>query len=98
MQFFSRTIGLSDSGDAIPMLGGSRLTGIAGRYQVGFLDIQQRQFGSSHPTNFLVGRVRRNILKNSDIGVMVTNKEVNDSSGYNRSAGADANFRFGQSV
>ncbi len=98
IQFFSRTIGLSDSGDAIPILGGSRLTGSAGRYQVGFLDIQQRESGSTHPTNFFVGRVRRNVLANSDIGLMATNKEVNNSSLYNRSVGADANFRFGQSV
>ncbi len=98
MQFFSRTIGLSDSGDAIPILGGSRLTGSAGRYQVGFLDIQQREYGSTHATNFFVGRVRRNVLANSDIGLMVTNKEVNNSSLYNRSVGADANLRFGQSV
>jgi hypothetical protein len=97
-QFFSRTIGLSDSGDAIPILGGTRLTGSAGRYQVGVLEIQQRESGPTHATNFFVGRVRRNILANSDIGVMVTNKEVNNSSLYNRSAGADANFRFGQSV
>src|SRR5438132_2873273 len=96
IQFFSRTIGLSQSGDAIPILGGSRLTGSAGRYQVGFLDIQQREFGSTHPTNFFVGRVRRNILANSDIGLMVTNKEVNNSSLYNRSVGDDANFRFWQ--
>ena len=98
MQFFSRTIGLSDSGDAIPILGGSRLTGSVGRYQVGFLDIQQRESGSTHATNFFVGRVRRNVLANSDIGFMVTNKEVNNSSLYNRTVGADANFRFGQSV
>jgi len=98
MQFFSRTIGPSDSADAIPILGGSRLTGSVGRYQVGFLDIQQRELGSTHATNYFVGRVRRNVLANSDIGVMVTNKEVSNSSLYNRTVGTDANFRFGQSV
>ncbi|PYS39119.1 MAG: hypothetical protein DMG14_15145 [Acidobacteria bacterium] len=98
IEFFSRTIGISDSGDAIPILGGTRLTGQAGRYQVGILNIQQRGFGSTQPTNFFVGRIRRNILANSDIGLMMTNKEVNNSPLYNRSIGADANFRFGQSV
>jgi hypothetical protein len=96
--FFSRTIGLSDSGDAIPILGGTRLTGSAGKYRIGLLNIQQRAFGSINATNFSVGRVSRNILANSDIGVMVTNKEVNNSPIYNRSIGADANFRFGQAV
>jgi uncharacterized protein DUF5916/cellulose/xylan binding protein with CBM9 domain len=99
IQFFSRTIGISPAtGDAIPILGGARLTGSAGKYQIGVLNIQQRSFGSTKPTNFFVGRVRRNILANSDIGLMMTNKDVNDSPLYNRSIGADANFRFGQAV
>jgi len=96
--FFSRTIGLSDSGDAIPILGGTRLTGSAGKYRIGVLEMQQRAYGSVNATNFFVGRVSRNILANSDIGMMVTNKEVNHSSLYNRTVGADANFRFGQSL
>ncbi len=96
--FFSRTIGLSDSGDAIPILGGTRLTGTAGKYRIGVLNMQQRSYGATNATNFFVGRVSRNILANSDIGLMVTNKEINNSPLYNRSIGADANFRFGQSL
>jgi hypothetical protein len=98
IQFFSRTIGISGAGEAIPILGGARLTGSAGKFQIGVLNIQQRSSGSTEPTNFFVGRMRRNILANSDIGLMMTNKEVNNSSLYNRSIGADANFRFGQAV
>ncbi len=60
--------------------------------------MQQKAYGNLNATNFFVGRVSRNILANSDIGLMVTNKEVNHSSLYNRSVGADANFRFGQSL
>src|SRR5262249_7116517 len=96
--FFSRTIGLSDSGDAIPILGGTRLTGSAGKYRVGVLAMQQRANGSTNATNFFVGRVSRNILSNSDVGFMMTNKEVSHSSLYNRTVGADANFRFGPSL
>jgi hypothetical protein len=96
--FFSRNIGISEDGEAIPILGGTRLTGRAGRYELGILNIQQRKYGETGATNFFVGRVRRNILANSDIGVMVTNKEVANSNLYNRSVGADANFRFGQAL
>jgi hypothetical protein len=96
--FFSRTIGLSDTGDAIPILGGTRLTGSAGKYRIGVLEMQQRAYGSINATNFFVGRVSRNILANSDIGLMMTNKELSHSSLYNRTVGADANFRFGQSL
>jgi hypothetical protein len=60
------------------------------------LNIQQREFETINATNFTVGRLRKNILANSDVGVMITNKEVQGSSRYNRAYGADANFRFGR--
>ena len=92
--FFSRRIGLSDNGDAIPILAGTRLTGRQGRYSVGALNIQQREQGFVPATNFTALRVRRDFLANSDIGAMLLNKEE-AGSGYNRVAGVDANFRFG---
>ena len=96
--FFSRRIGLSEEGNPIPILGGTRLTGRAGRYELGLLNIQQKEFGSFHAANFTVGRLRRNVLANSDIGILLVNKKVFDSSQYNTVLGADANFRFGQAV
>ena len=50
--FFSRRIGLSDDGQAIPILGGTRLTGRQGVYSVGLLNIQQREEGPVPATNF----------------------------------------------
>ena len=94
--FFSRNIGLSGDNEAVPILGGTRLTGRAGSYEIGFLNMQQREYRNSHATNFTVGRVKHNILANSDIGVMMMDKEVKDSPQFNRVVGADANFRFGQ--
>ena len=98
VMFFSRNIGLSEDGGPIPILGGSRLTGRAGPFELGVLNIQQREFGSIHGTNFTVGRLKRNILGNSDIGVMLVNSETQDSPHFNRVVGADANFRFGRSL
>jgi hypothetical protein len=95
--FFSRRIGLSDDGAAIPILGGTRLTGRASGWEFGLLDMHQKEFGNTQATNFAVGRLRRNILANSDIGVMMTNKEA-EGPHYNRVIGGDANFRFGQAV
>ncbi len=91
--FFSRQIGLSDSGDAIPILAGTRLTGRTGGFSIGALNIQQQQKDASPSTNFTALRLRRNVLANSDIGVMLLNKDSSGSA-YNRAAGADANFRF----
>ncbi|OFV99904.1 MAG: hypothetical protein A3H28_10315 [Acidobacteria bacterium RIFCSPLOWO2_02_FULL_61_28] len=96
--FFSRRIGLSEDGNPIPILGGTRLTGRAGRFELGLLNMQQKEFGSFNATNFTVARLRRNLLANSDIGVLLVNKKVFDSSHYNTAIGVDANFRFGQSV
>ncbi|MFN7916594.1 MAG: DUF5916 domain-containing protein [Vicinamibacterales bacterium] len=93
--FFSRTIGLSDSGDAIPILAGSRLTGRAGAYSMGVLNVQQREQGAVPATNFTAVRIDRAVLANSDIGVMLLNKDA-AGAGFNRAAGVDANFRFGQ--
>jgi len=102
--FFSRRVGLSEEGNAIPILGGTRLTGRMGRFEMGFLNIQQKEFGLPGTSNFLrgtnftVGRLKRNVLGNSDIGVMMVNKEMQDSAHFNRVVGVDANFRFGQNL
>jgi hypothetical protein len=91
--FFSRRIGLSDAGEPIPLRGGVRLTGRAGPYELGLLDIQQDASPTTPSTNFLVGRVRRNILANSDVGALLINASERGG-GFNRVYGADANFRF----
>lgn len=93
--FFSRQIGLSDTGGAIPILGGTRLTGRAAGVSIGALNIQQRAEGRSPSANFTALRVRRDILSQSDIGVMFLNKDTSGA-GFNRAIGADANFRFFQ--
>jgi len=95
--FFSRQIGLSPDGDAIPILAGTRLTGRAGAYSIGALNIQQRAGAGIPATNFTALRLRRNVLGNSDVGVIALNKE-NDGSGFNRVFGADANLRFFQKL
>ncbi|TDI45010.1 MAG: hypothetical protein E2P02_08400 [Acidobacteria bacterium] len=91
--FFSRRIGLSE-GRPIPVQGGGRLTGRYGAYQIGLLSIQTgEEEGLSTGDNFSVVRVKRDILANSDIGVMFINRESMNSSHFNRSIGVDANFR-----
>ena len=96
--FFSRRIGLSDDRAPVPIVGGARLTGRVGPFDLGFLNIQQREQDGSPAVNFTVARLRRNILANSDIGVMLVNKELQDSRHFNRVVGVDANFRFGRAL
>ena len=93
--FFSRQVGLSSSGAAIPILGGARVTGKAGRYSVGALNIQQRAQNTLAATNFTAVRLDRAMFANSDVGVMLLNKDQQGEF-FNRVAGADVNLRFGQ--
>jgi hypothetical protein len=92
--FFTRRIGLSDTGQALPILGGTRLSGRQGAYSLGVLNIQQREDQGVPGTNFTALRLRRDVLANSDIGAVLLDKEVMGP-GFNRLAGFDANFRFG---
>ncbi|MBI4538256.1 MAG: hypothetical protein HY704_01930, partial [Gemmatimonadetes bacterium] len=91
--FHSRRIGLS-GGRPVPLVGGVRLTGQAAGFQVGLMDVQTERFERDAPQNFSVVRVRRNVLENSDVGFMFTNRQATDGSGgesYNRVFGVDAN-------
>ncbi len=94
--FFSRRIGLSE-GQAIPILGGGRLTGRAGPYTIGALNIQtdgDRAVGVD-ATNFSVFRLKRNIFRRSTIGVIGTNRSpALDGDDSNHVFGVDAVFGF----
>ena len=90
--FFSRTIGLSDTGVPIPIVGGGRLTGKVGRNVVGVLNMQTEKeeragLPSLPASNFTVLRYGREVLNNSLIGGFYLDKERGDIS--NRIVGGD---------
>jgi hypothetical protein len=90
--FFTRRIGIANN-ELVPILGGARLTGQLGGYRVGLLNIQVDDTSRTRSTNFTTVRVRRNFLRQSDIGGLLVNKR--ESGGRtNRTVGADANFNF----
>ena len=90
--FFSRRIGISEGG-LVPILGGARLTGRAGKYRLGIITMQQDDFQDIPSTNFTVARLRRDLFRQSDIGVLFINKHQG-SGHFNRTYGVDANFNF----
>jgi hypothetical protein len=97
--FFSRRIGLSDTGQPIPIIGGARLAGKSGRHNIGILDIQTESAFNRTGDNFLVGRYSTDILKRSRVGAVFINKEsTGGSSHYNRTFGADANLVVGRNL
>jgi hypothetical protein len=94
--FYSRRIGLN-AGREVPIDAGGRLTGRAGRYSVGAINIQsadEEQSGAV-ATNFTVARVKRDILSRSSIGAIVTNRSVSAAgAGRSLAYGLDGSFIF----
>ena len=97
--FFSRKIGLSDTGQPVPILGGARLTGKVGRNNIAMLDVQTDSAFGRPGDNFFVSRYSRDVLRRSRVGAIFVNKEsVDGSAHYNRTMGVDGNFSLGNSI
>ena len=73
--FYSRQIGLND-GQPVPVVGGARLTGRAGAYSLGALNIQtdDKPEAGAVSTNFSALRFKRNVLRRSNIGMIATRR------------------------
>lgn len=94
--FFSRRIGLSQ-GQAVPVVAGGRLTGTVGKFGIGALNIQtdDKISAGAAATNFSVVRLRRDVLRRSNIGLLATRRApAANQSGSNAVFGADANLAF----
>ncbi|MCM3881540.1 MAG: carbohydrate binding family 9 domain-containing protein, partial [Vicinamibacterales bacterium] len=80
--FFSRRIGLNN-GRPVPIAGGGRLTGRIGDYSIGMLNIQSENDvpSASKATNFSVLRLKRNILRRSNVGVLYTRRIETETGG-----------------
>ena len=93
--FFSRRIGLSPSGSPIPIVGGTRVSGtVGGSYEVGLLAMKTESDGDVPSNNYLVSRIKKNLLRNSFIGAIVTSRDSSIAGDTNRVYGADAVFQF----
>ncbi|MGE0703279.1 MAG: DUF5916 domain-containing protein [Vicinamibacterales bacterium] len=98
--FFSRRIGLN-RGQTVPIRAGGRLTGRAGPYSIGALAIQsgEQEASGAVPTNFSVLRLKRDILRRSNIGVIATRRDptaVGDDD--NLVVGLDAVLSFYENI
>ena len=98
--FFSRRIGLSELGP-VPIDIGGRVSGKAGRYSIGLIDIRtgdEPAFGVQ-PTNFGVVRIKRDVLRRSAVGVLFTDRSISSNhAGRAQSFGADGVFSFYQNL
>ena len=94
LAFFSRRVGLSEDGTPIPILGGARLSGHAGRFRLGLMHMQTQSFQDLPSTGYSVARVKMNLLEQSDIGAIFVQRASSQSEDLNRVFGVDTNFRF----
>jgi hypothetical protein len=90
--FFSRKIGLADSGNPIALDGGIKVSGDVAGMNVGGLVIRQNQFETLDATDLFVGRISKNIFSESSIGMIYTNGDPRSNSD-NSLAGVDFKYR-----
>ena len=95
--FYTRRIGLN-RGREIPIGIGGRVTGKVGKYSLGVMNIQtgDELVSLTPDTNFTVVRVKRDILRRSSVGAIVTNRSsgVAPGSGSNETGRHLARARF----
>ena len=75
--FFSRRIGLSANGEAVPIIGGGRMSGKAGKYNIGLLNMQTNDVDNRIASNnFAVVRVSRDLPNRSQVGGLITQRQA----------------------
>jgi hypothetical protein len=101
--FYSRRIGLQQNRE-IPIWGGGRMTGRMGRFSLGALNMQTRDepdeqvpvgVRAAPSTNFSVVRIKRDFLRRSSVGAILTNRSIAQNGvGSNQTYGLDAGLAF----
>ena len=97
--FFSRRLGLSDSGQPVDLDYGGKLSGRIGPWSVGGLAVRQTGFEDVAGSDVFVGRASMSILDESAVGFIVTDGDPR-SNLDNSVTGVDLrylNSRFGNS-
>ena len=87
--FYSRRIGLGDSGQVVSILAGGRVYGKVGPWTLGLLDAQT---GEGDRANDLVVRVKHDVLDRSYIGGIATQRITAGGDGAERVAGLDVDL------
>ena len=100
--FFSRRIGISDTGSQIPIQAGARLSGkVTDDLTVGVINMQTEAVdGVAGANNFMVSRVRRDLPNRSSIGALFVNRQGTGphslQEDYNRTYALDGRWGIGQ--
>ncbi len=101
--FFSRRIGLASNGEAVPIIAGGRLSGKAGKYNIGLLDMQTNDVDNRIASNnFSVVRVSRDLPNRSQVGALFTQRQATGglalSNDYGRTYALDGRWGIKQNT
>lgn len=88
--FFSRRIGLSDTGQPIGIVGGARVTGkMPGGNNLAVMNIQTEDTNGRPGDNFLVARYSKDLSRRSKLGGLFVNKDQTGTGRFNRTMAVD---------
>jgi len=97
LPFFSRRIGLADDGSKVDILAGAKVTGRAGPWTIGVLDVQTDAHAGVGSQNLFVGRLARQVLAESSVGLIATHGDPSGG-GDNTLLGANSHFAGGKAL
>ncbi len=95
--FFSRRIGLLETGDEVDIRAGGKLTGRVGRFNIGLLGVRTAELHELDKKNLAVGRVSMNILERSNVGMIFTRGDPNSNDDASL-FGVDLNLKSSQLI
>ena len=102
--FFSRRIGISPGGNAVPILAGGRLSGRVGGVGVGLLqiftgDLDEQVEAGVHGNSFSVARATKELPNRSRAGAMfVQRRATRDGGDFNRTYAVDGRLGIGDAL
>ena len=97
--FFSRRIGLDKDGQAVPIMGGARLTGNLGdSWRIGVLSMQTKATTNQEGQNYSAFTLHKKLLKRSQIKALFTNRQAMagkefSNTDYGRNASLEAVYQ-----
>lgn len=95
LPFHSRTIGLSEDGERVPILMGGKLTGKIGKWNVGLLGVGLEDQRTLNADEVFAGRVTYDVFGESQVGAIVTDGDPRGNS-VARTYGLDFHLKDSQ--
>ena len=91
--FHSRRIGLTDAGEPVPILGGTRLVGRLGAWDLGLIDMQTARSHGQPSENFGIFRLRRQLFNTNSFAGGIATSRIDEAGNHNLVYGLDGLFR-----